>query len=228
MEKKPPSVRLPGLCGGSWSSPGRPSPHWRQHTCSTTCPETNCPSWIAGSRTDSRSPWTQTPGTGENTGCTRRRAGPACGGTASCRSQKCAGLGHQSTRQEWVLNCIYIITLASSRSSSSDMHPSLIIFTATFLFIHWPSSTSPNWPLPISWPRVSSLGFSSQWSAEQKPSCCYSYWPTLSALMLFKVQLRYRNHFKAPYHRKNQKPAGRNLCEEIQGVSSVLLDLLKR
>lgn len=36
-------------------------------------------------------------------------------------------------------------------------------------------------------------------------------WPTRSALMLFKVRLRYRNHFTAPYLRKNQKLAGRKL-----------------
>lgn len=183
VDKKPPSLRLPDLCGGNWSSPGRPSPHWHLHTCSTTRPETNCLFWLAGSQRDSHSPWTQTPGKGENTGCTRRRAEQACGVTASCRGQKCAGLGHQSTWQEWVMNCIYIITLASSLSSSSDMHPSLIFFTATFFFFHWPSSTSPNWPLPISWPRVSSSGCSSQWSAKQKTGKVIDWYGKLFLLL---------------------------------------------
>lgn len=163
VDAKPSSVGLPGLCGGSWSSPGRPSLRWRLHTCSTTSPETDCLSWLAGSWRDSHSSWTQRPGTGENAACTRRRAEPACGATASCQMKKCAALSHRP----WIEWCsaTYIITLASSCSSSSDMHPSLIIFTATFFFFHWPSSTRPNWPLPISWPKVSSLGSSSHWSA---------------------------------------------------------------
>ena len=44
------------------------------------------------------------------------------------------------------------------------MHSSLIIFTATLLSLHLPSSTSPNWPLPNSWPRISSSGSISHWS----------------------------------------------------------------
>lgn len=91
MDPRTSRVILPDLCGGSWSSPGRPYPHWRPHTCSATCPETNCLSWLAGSRRDSRSPWTRTPDRGENAGCTRRRAEPASGVTASCqRSEMCS------------------------------------------------------------------------------------------------------------------------------------------
>lgn len=65
------------------------------------------------------------------------------------------------------LNFPYIMTLASSWNSSLDMNSSLIIFTATFLSRQLPSSTSPNWPLPISWPKVSSSGSTSHWSVGQ-------------------------------------------------------------
>lgn len=94
-EAKPSSVGLPGLCGGSWSSPGRSSLRWRLHTCSTTSSETDCLSWLAGSWRDSHSPWTQRPGTGENAACTRRRAEPTCGARASCQVKRCAELSHR-------------------------------------------------------------------------------------------------------------------------------------
>ncbi len=66
------------------------------------------------------------------------------------------------------MNCTYIMTLASSLKSSSDMHSSRIIFTATLVSLNFPSSTRPNWPLPNSWPKVSSSGSTSHWSVKQQ------------------------------------------------------------
>lgn len=60
----------------------------------------------------------------------------------------------------------YIITFASSLNSSSDIQSSLTIFTATLCSLHVASSTSPNCPLPTSWPKVSSSGSISHWSVE--------------------------------------------------------------
>lgn len=73
-------------------------------------------------------------------------------------------------REDWRprFSRTYIMTLASSLNSSSDMHSSRIIFTATFFLFHLPSNTSPNWPEPNSWPRVSSAGFISHWSVGRK------------------------------------------------------------
>lgn len=62
----------------------------------------------------------------------------------------------------------HIMTLASSLKSSSDMHSSRIIFTATFTFFHFASKTSPNWPEPNSRPSVSSARFISHSSVGVK------------------------------------------------------------
>lgn len=59
----------------------------------------------------------------------------------------------------------YIITLASSMKSSSYMAASLMALMATFCSaLHLPSLTRPNWPLPSSFMKVSSLGLISHLS----------------------------------------------------------------
>lgn len=65
----------------------------------------------------------------------------------------------------WPLPPPYIMTLASSMKSSSNMAPSLMALIATFCSaLHLPSLTWPNWPLPSSFMKVSSLGFISHFS----------------------------------------------------------------
>lgn len=58
--------------------------------------------------------------------------------------------------------CTYIITLASSMKSSSDIAPSLMVLMATLMVaFHLPSWTTPNCPRPSSFMNVSSDGFNS-------------------------------------------------------------------
>lgn len=78
------SVGLPDLCGWSCSSLSTPFLHWRPNTFPASRSETGGLSFLAGSPTDSRSPWTHTPGTWEGAWCTCRTAAQACSGTISC------------------------------------------------------------------------------------------------------------------------------------------------
>lgn len=172
------SFGAPDLCGWSWSSPGKPSPRWHPGTFPASDPETNGLSSPANKLTNSRSPCIRTPDTWGSVGCTRRTAARAYSETTSCWSTP-----HTHTRTRTHTHAhssddyfngtpksskgyTYIITFASSLKSSSVMQSSLTIFTATFLSFHFPSNTSPNWPLPISWPRFSSSGSISHWSVE--------------------------------------------------------------
>lgn len=59
----------------------------------------------------------------------------------------------------WGLLTTYIMTLASSINSSSDMDPSLIILMATLYWpLHFPYVTTPNCPVPSSFRKVRSFG----------------------------------------------------------------------
>lgn len=63
----------------------------------------------------------------------------------------------------------YIMTLASSTKSSSYMAPSLMDLMATLCWsLHLPSFTTPNWPQPSSFMKVSSLGLISHFSEREK------------------------------------------------------------
>lgn len=63
--------------------------------------------------------------------------------------------------------CTYIITLASSMKSSSDIAPSLIVLMATLMVaFHLPSWTTPNCPWPSSLMNISSDGFNSHSSVK--------------------------------------------------------------
>lgn len=63
----------------------------------------------------------------------------------------------------------YIMTLASSMKSSSHIAPSLMALMATFCSaLHLPSLTRPNWPLPTSFIKVSSLGLISHFSGKRE------------------------------------------------------------
>lgn len=66
----------------------------------------------------------------------------------------------------------YIITLASSMKSSSDMEPSLMALIATWICDrHSPKWTTPNWPLPISFIKANSDGSISHFSEKVKHPC---------------------------------------------------------
>lgn len=116
------SVSLPDLCGWSWSSPSTPFPHWHPSTFQASRSETCSLSFLAGSPTDSRSPWTHTPGTWESTWCKCRTAAQVSSGTISCWNT------HNSSSDNWFpkncirnLSCTYIMIFASSLKSSFDM-----------------------------------------------------------------------------------------------------------
>lgn len=90
----------------------------------------------------------------------------------------------------------YIITFASSLNSSSDMHSSLIIFTATLLFLHFPAITKPNCPFPNVSSRISSSGSICHLSVQQIKvftSTHYSQvtWQGKSQMLCSKIMILY-------------------------------------
>lgn len=214
----PPSARLPDLCGGSWSSPGRPSPRWRPCTCSATSPETKCLSWPAGSRRGSHSPWTRTPGTGGNAGCSQRRVEPACGVTASCQMQKCAELSHRpnaiGTSCEMPLhhNPGLLLQIVFRHAPFSDhFHRHLLRLPPTFQ--HEPELTAAY------------LLTQGQFIGVQLPLICSTearWWTDVAK------QLKHQIHSEPSNLQREQKLAGHHFHLEIQGVSSGLSDLSGR
>lgn len=66
---------------------------------------------------------------------------------------------HKSSPNLDSFSFAYIMILASSMKSSSDMEPSLIILMATSCWpCHFPYFTTPNWPLPSSLMKVRCVG----------------------------------------------------------------------
>lgn len=215
---QPPSARLPDLCGGSWSSPGRPSPRWRPCTCSATSPETKCLSWPAGSRRGSHSPWTRTPGTGGNAGCSQRRVEPACGVTASCQMQKFAELSHRpnaiGTSCEMPLhhNPGLLLQIVFRHAPFSDhFHRHLLRLPPTFQ--HEPELTAAY------------LLTQGQFIGVQLPLICSTearWWTEVAK------QWKHQIHSEPSNLQREQKLAGHHFHLEIQGVSSGLSDLSGR
>lgn len=74
-------------------------------------------------------------------------------------SQECSHSGEEHPALTCMVLTTYIMTLASSINSSSDMEPSLIILMATSYWpLHFPYFTTPNCPVPSSFRKVRSLG----------------------------------------------------------------------